>query len=36
MLLGNATEIKIFGAKCQQDFDENLKFPYLDVTGGRE
>jgi hypothetical protein len=36
MLLGNATEIKIFGAKCQQDFDENLKFPYLDVTSGRE
>jgi hypothetical protein len=36
MLLGNATEIKIFGTKCDADFNENLKYPYLDVTSGRE
>jgi|LauGreDrversion4_2_1035121.scaffolds.fasta_scaffold28296_4 hypothetical protein len=36
MLLGNATEIKIFGKLCDQDAAEVLKYPYLDVTSGRE
>lgn len=36
MLLGNATETTIFGTLCRQDAVENLKYPYLDATGGRE
>ena len=36
MLLGNATEIKIFGKLCDQDAADVLKYPYLDVTSGRE
>lgn len=36
MLIGNASEIKIFGNRCDADFNDNLKYPFLDVTSGRE
>jgi len=36
MLLGNATEIKIFGKLVDQDAADIIKYPYLDVTSGRE
>jgi len=36
MLLGNDTEIKIFGKYADEDAADNLKYPYYDVTSGRE
>ena len=36
MLLGNATEIKIFAKYVDEDAADNLKYPYYDVTSGRE